>query len=121
MAAVNWTSMNALAGGAWRGSGMRVRYEDLVKAPAEVTERILRAAGIDATVPFGADGSVETGVQHTVAGNPMRMGKEPLVVRGDDAWRREMSGAAKAAVTAISWPLLMRYGYPLRPGRGPAP
>jgi len=50
-------------------------------------------------------------VQHTVAGNPVRMRSGPLKLRVDDAWRAAMPAADRRLVTLLTFPLLARYGY----------
>jgi hypothetical protein len=51
------------------------------------------------------------GVQHTVAGNPVRMQSGPVTLRVDDAWRGAMSARDRRLVTLLTFPLLARYGY----------
>jgi len=50
-------------------------------------------------------------VQHTVAGNPVRMQSGPLKLRVDDAWRAAMPAGDRRLVTLLTFPLLARYGY----------
>ena len=40
-------------------------------------------------------------------------------VRVDDAWRNGMARPTRRAVTAVTWPLLLTYGY-LRPSESEA-
>ena len=117
----------------------RLRYESLVARPREHAGALLRLAGPGAGAVAGAegpagpdldfigDGQVDLGVDHTVAGNPMRFHQGPLALRADDEWSAAMPSAQRRTVTAITWPLLLRYGYRLggpdreargRPDRG---
>ena len=48
---------------------------------------------------------------HIISGNPMRFAHGKVRVEPDDEWVRRMSRRDKAAVTAITLPLLARYGY----------
>jgi hypothetical protein len=48
---------------------------------------------------------------HTVAGNPMRFRTGPITLRRDDAWRSKLPRARRLLVTALTAPLLARYGY----------
>jgi hypothetical protein len=52
---------------------------------------------------------------HTVAGNADRMRSGPLTVRLDDAWRTDLPTRSRRLVSALTAPLLARYGYPLSP------
>ncbi len=48
---------------------------------------------------------------HSIAGNPDRLRAGPVEVRLDDGWKREMMPGDRRLVTALTWPLLARYGY----------
>lgn len=101
----------------------RVRYEQLLANPRAELQRAL--ATLTPDVPAGAldfitRGTVELKANHSVMGNPMRMQTGAVPLRVDDAWRTSMPAAARAAVTAMTWPFLLRYGYPvLDDGRSP--
>jgi hypothetical protein len=46
-------------------------------------------------------------------GNPMRLETGHVQLRLDEAWRTDMRVMDRATVTALTWPLLLRYGYRL--------
>jgi hypothetical protein len=99
-----------------RGMGVptvRMRYEDLVRRPAAELGRIPRLVDRDppSDLPFLEGDGVAVRPSHTIAGNPIRFGSGPMRLRVDDEWRRELSPAQRALVTAITWPLLLAYGY----------
>ncbi|HEV3365155.1 MAG TPA: sulfotransferase, partial [Acidimicrobiia bacterium] len=48
---------------------------------------------------------------HTVAGNPMRFHQGRLDLRLDQAWTTKLPERDRKVVTAITWPLQVRYGY----------
>ena len=52
---------------------------------------------------------------HSISGNPDRLRTGPVEIRLDDEWRTGMSRADHRFVTALTWPLLLRYGYLGRP------
>jgi hypothetical protein len=121
-AAAGWSARNVSAEALRRFSQryVRLRYEDLVADPGMALPRVLgdlqpapRAAGL-------SDGGRRPGLHHTVSGNPMRLAKGPLKVTPDVEWMSAMNGRDRTAVTALSSPLLLRYGYRLFPGRTPA-
>ena len=100
--------------------GVRVRYESLVRAPRREMERILAITGEKVRqedLGFIEPGRVHLQVNHTVHGNPMRMHVGELSLRVDDEWRSSLGAGSRGIVTALTWPLLRRYGYVLDGGR----
>jgi Sulfotransferase family len=94
---------------------LRVRYEDFVAEPERELRRILKfLERPGAPLPFLNEREVFLDPQHTVAGNPDRFLVGRVTIRPDDAWKAAMTTSAKRAVTALTWPLLLRYGYPIR-------
>lgn len=101
----------------------RVRYEDFVADPGpvvtDVIERLYpemvpeRLAHVDRRALL-LDGD------HLIASNPNRAARGAVELREDVGWRREMSGVRRWAVTALTFPLLYRYGYRTLPTAGPA-
>jgi Sulfotransferase family len=90
---------------------LRVRYEELARDPEGWLRRISRFAGLD---PVAAAERVHLGLHHSIGGNPMRYEQGEVRVKPDTAWRRLLPAGDRRLVTAITWPLLLRYGYPLR-------
>lgn len=96
-----------------------VRYEDFVQAPERELNRIASFAGLPDAPTARFLGSDDTGhwadlsASHTVSGNPMRFSTGRILIRHDERWRGAMRPAQRAAVTAITLPLLARYGYAL--------
>ena len=93
-----------------------MRYESLVRTPQEEIARatageLAGVTGGDLT-RFGA-GSIEVGLQHSVAGNPVRLRGGAVTLRADEEWRSTMPAADRRVVAAVTWPLLLRYGYRL--------
>jgi hypothetical protein len=105
---------------------MVLRYEAALADPRGTVERILAHAGehrSDEDLGFlhdtpGARGVpeywVELGVDHTVAGNPMRFHQGRLDLRLDEAWRSKLPERDRKVVSAITFPLQLRYGYSIR-------
>jgi hypothetical protein len=115
-----WALWNTAAGLLWRRSPryLRVHYESFVGRPREVVDLILAHAGLEGVrTPFVADHEVELTPNHTVAGNPSRFSTGRVALRSDDEWIVSMRTWDRVRVTVVTWPLLIRYGYPLRPGR----
>lgn len=98
----------------------RVRYEDFVAAPRSVTASLLDWLDEPADdLPFVDDRTVHLHAGHLQSGNPSRFTGGDVVIREDDEWRRAMPAGARRTVTAVTAPLLLRYGYPLAPGEPP--
>lgn len=91
----------------------RVLYEQLVVNPLETVQGIAGFMGLpEVDLGFITDSELQfTKFSHTIAGNPMRFEAGTVQLRFDSAWQKELGRADKAAVTALTWPLLRRYGY----------
>ena len=113
-AAVRWLSYNVLMEVARLGRpSSLVRYESLVRRPAETVRELASLAGRpDLGPPSFVDGDrIRLGVDHTVAGNPLRFRTGAIELRVDDAWTTKMSRRDRGIVTVLTWPALAGYGY----------
>jgi hypothetical protein len=96
---------------------MLLRYESLLEDPRAGLHQILHHAGEPPAENFdflGSDATgdyVNLGCDHTVAGNPMRFHQGRLDLRLDQAWTTKLARRDRKVVTAITWPLQLRYGY----------
>ena len=96
-----------------------VRYEDVVRDPELVLREVAAFAGVpvsDEALRFLSGGNgvghdAELGAAHTVSGNPVRFLSGRVPIRQDDAWLAAMPTGQRRAVTALTLPLLGRYGY----------
>lgn len=91
-----------------------VRYEDFARDPDGTIRGVLAFLGQDpAASPVSIRGVVALGRNHTVAGNPDRFRSGGDVeIREDAAWRGGLGVRDRVAVQTLTWPLLLRYGYP---------
>jgi hypothetical protein len=97
------------------GRSIRIKYEDFVARPRATVEAIVALVGEwPAELPFLDDQTVERGVHHPVSGNPSRFERGPVRLLDDEAWRTKLSRSDRSTVVAFAWPLMLRYGYPLR-------
>jgi hypothetical protein len=114
-----WIKAQLLVEALWGSRTERylcLRYEDLVAHPRAAVDRIVDFAGVDALgSPFVGERVVRLGPTHSVSGNPARFSSGEVELRPDDEWTRAMLPGDRARVAALTWPLLLRYGYPLRP------
>ena len=122
VSARRWDVWQAATELLWRGRPgryLRLRYEDFVRDPQAAVRPIAALVGDEPTGwPFTGPDSVRLAVTHSVSGNPNRFGSGEVRLHADEEWRGAMRPAHRAMVTALTWPLLLRYRYPLRPRRG---
>ncbi|GES27360.1 sulfotransferase family protein [Acrocarpospora pleiomorpha] len=113
--AVHWVVQN-LAYEVLRVKGvpvLRVHYEDLVGEPTRTLRRLAERLGLPCGEPdfaFLADREARLGVAHTVSGNPMRFAVGRIRFRENHA---RLPFPHRWAVTLITLPFLLRYGYRL--------
>jgi hypothetical protein len=87
----------------------RIRYDSLLRLGApEGLQDILPEGPLEGLTLENDDGDY-----HSLGGNVMR-NREAVVVRLDDAWRDQIPRSLSILVTAISLPLILRYGFGLR-------
>ncbi len=110
-----WVRWQLVAELLWRRKQDRyllLKYEDFVREPQAAVEQILRFVGETApSLPFVEKSSVELGTTHSVSGNPSRFTTGMVELRDDSEWERNMTRGHRMFVTALTWPLLRRYGY----------
>ena len=93
----------------------RVHYEDFVDEPRRLLDEVLAFAGVATRdLPFVSDGSVRLEVAHSLGGNPGRFVQGTVPLRRDDEWLVRLPAVQRALVTALTAPLLVAFGYPLR-------
>lgn len=117
--AASWVARNLVVellasrgAGAWRCQ----RYEDFAAAPRATLGELLDFAGLPRVAPpFSDDRTLELRPTHTVGGNPSKFSVGETTIRADDEWRRSLARPRAAVTTALTAPLLGRYGYTLRP------
>jgi hypothetical protein len=99
-------------------SYVRIRYEDFLKDPVSTMRKIMLPFSWVAEQQHSLDRSeIVLEPTHTVSGNPMRFNHGPLAMKVDDEWRTAMARSDRRLVEAITWPLMIRYGYPFGYGR----
>ena len=113
--ALGWDLANAALGSLSASgalAGLRVRYEDLIERPGAELNRVLAHLGEDLlSASEMATRTLPPGVAHTVSGNPMRFKKGSIELRLDLEWQERMASRQRLLVSALTWPLLLRYGY----------
>lgn len=115
-----WNSTSKPFLGAASSHYLRLRYEDFVARPRESVRQIVEMLGMpQAELPFTDASTVVLEPNHTVAGNPDRLRSGPVVIRTDAGAAFKLRKRDQVLVTALTFPLLLRLGYPLsaRAGR----
>jgi hypothetical protein len=119
----DWNVLNVGAAAVARSteSPVFLRYEDLAREPeagiASIDAKTAASLG-----PSLRLGTVSLGENHSVSGNPVRFTTGELSISPDEEWQTAMASSDRRLVTAMTWPLLARYGYlDLRPARSGSP
>ncbi|MDQ3029764.1 MAG: sulfotransferase [Actinomycetota bacterium] len=114
-----WLAWNAIAGAFWRRRlGRRyllVRYEDFIADPAATLTAVLQMVQEPVeSLPLSGPSELLLAPNHMVSGNPSRFSTGPVQLKEDNEWRTALLPAIRRRVELATWPLLLRYGYPLR-------
>lgn len=116
--AVVWSITNALCEAlgrlpSWRY--MRLRYEDFVLDPEKRLADIRDFVGEEEDIGFFLDRNTARldRITHQVWGNPVRFDSRQLGIRPDTEWTSGMAVRDRILVTALTWPMLLRYRYSL--------
>jgi hypothetical protein len=97
---------------------LTIRYEDFIQRPKEQLNRVFRLLGEEVTdLPFLHGRRVSLNATHAVGGSPSRRRTGEIELRLDEEWKTRMEWKEKAIVAALTWPLLLRYGYPFATNR----
>lgn len=112
--ALEWDTANLAAAWLTRrvSHSLRVRYEDLASDPQGWVGALMEMIGISDEPMVDGD-RVRLGTGHAVSGNPMRFEQGVVSIQADDAWQDKLAGFDRGLVTALTFPGLMSFGYPL--------
>ncbi len=113
-----WNASNILAEVAARSRSIRhharLRYEDLCRSPRDALARLLSLLQVD----FGPQLRFFTGKDsviledgHLCGGNRMAMQTGEILIKSDAEWKVRLGLCKHVAISSLSWPLLLRYGY----------
>lgn len=107
-AAALWAAENLLAtwlcGRLSEDRWLFITYEEFVRSPQEVTNRLAEWLGVPP--PDGwSDREIFLKPSHTIAGNPSRFRTGRETIRTDDRWRSEMPLALQLGVKVLSGPV----------------
>mgnify|MGYP001811692810 CR=1 FL=1 len=89
---------------------MHLRYEDLCRNPREVMNRLFEFVGLDACDVVSARDASDREA-HTIGGNKIRFSSEPLNIREDTAWSRNLTEQELHTIRAIAGALSDELGY----------
>lgn len=111
-----WTATNLIAEVLCRragpGGARRILYEDFVESPRRVLEEVAALTGEEPDAfPFIRDRVARVGVHHTAGGNRVRFASGEILIRQDVRWLEDLNAKDRFLVSALTLPLLRRYGY----------
>jgi hypothetical protein len=115
--AVEWNLRNLAVGLLSRFCKRSVResYENLLKSPHYTLSRIVKNINHPKKkLDFLKDSVAKLDTHHTVSGNPNRFETGEILLYADTEWTKKMQTWNYFIVTALTWPLLLTYGYSLR-------
>lgn len=113
-----WNTMGEYLRSRNRSKFLRVRYEDFVSEPQNVLDAIGRFVGADVASALTGPRQVTPTPNHSISGNPSKFDKGAVQLREDREWAAAMEGKDFWVTTALTWPLLLWYRYPLRKHAG---
>lgn len=118
-AALSWSAGNLAAAAVRRAAGPArsalIRYEDFIAGPGRTVEAMAQLADRPRRLTaHGEPGVVTIRPTHTVGGNNNRFRTGQIMLREDTEWRQRLPKLDRAAVTAVSLPLMAHYGYRLQ-------
>ena len=94
----------------------QLRYESFVAHPGATVRSMMRFLEEEGPGPvFRDERSVELRTNHTVSGNPSRFRIGAVRLTDDGEWKVRQRKRHRIVATAVTLPLLRRYGYPVRP------
>jgi hypothetical protein len=118
---LRWAARNLGTEVLWRRSKagyLMLRYEDFVAEPRRSIGRALKLVDEGAAPqPHVGEHEVKLGANHNIWGNPNRFQTGLVRLRPDDEWAFRMKPEDRRLITALTFPLLTHYGYPLVSGR----
>ena len=110
-----WAVWNPAIRHFWRRRKSRyrlLRYEDFVRNPRKCIDDLLCFAGEESSSnPFVDGVSLHVKPTHAIEGNAARFHRGRVEIRADHEWQSSMPAASRLVVTAMTWPLLLKYGY----------
>ena len=98
-----------------QGRYLRIRYEDFIKNSFQTTKQILNLVEEPVKeLPFVDEQQVILTATHSIAGNPVRFKQGAITLKTDSEWAVNMKSSEKTLATLLTWPLLLKYQYPLK-------
>jgi hypothetical protein len=92
-----------------------VNYDAMARDPAATLRQLADLVGEPAgDLSFLTSEAATLTPTHSVGGNPVRMRSGAITIEPDDEWRTGISRRDRLVATALSLPLLHRYGLPIR-------
>ncbi|HEX9855851.1 MAG TPA: sulfotransferase [Acidimicrobiia bacterium] len=109
-----WNLMAELLGAKRRGRYLRIRYEDFVADPLSTLQTIGDLVGTAVAPDFTSPTDFEVEPSHSISGNPSRFDVGTVRLSEDIEWIGGIGRRDRITTTVLTWPLMLRYRYPLR-------
>jgi hypothetical protein len=91
-----------------------IKYEDFLLQPKQTIADTLNFLGHQSNgLSFITEDSVFLNTTHSVFGNDNRINTGEIKLKVDNTWTHRMKSQDKLKVVALTWPLLLKYGYPI--------
>ena len=91
---------------------VRQRYEDFARTPQQALDSISTRLALP-PISLSKAGAAHLDTGHMVTGNPLIYQAGEVTIHEDKEWATAIHPNDARTVTAITWPLLLRYGYSL--------
>lgn len=115
VSALRWVAFNRFLDhlAARSAKSVLVRYETFVADPAGQLQQVETVVDRAPSSSYRhlRGNSVTVAVEHTVAGNPMRINAGGLTLRLDEQWRSGLTARQQRSIDRITRPLQRKYGY----------
>lgn len=112
---IAWDTWNTTIEALWARDDeryLRLRYEDFAREPKASCGRMLEFAGLDpGAVRFEQENAVDLLPTHSTNGNLGRFRSGRVEIALDRAWEQAGRFRGHRTVSALTWPLRLRYGY----------
>lgn len=107
---IEWNLLTELA--LIQKPALRLQYLDFIQNPLLHVNRIAEFVGTDSRLPDGiiAAGVAKLKTNHAIGGNPSKFQTGEVQLTPDTAWKRDLGRLPTMLVTAMTWPLMLRYG-----------
>lgn len=124
LAALHWDAMNTMTTLLWPRQSprvLRLNYHDFCRNPRAVVgqaSELLGTGNDESDDVFVDDRTFVMKKSHMALANPIRFQEGEVRIHYDRTWVERLDAKDRLIVTALTWPLMMWYGIPIRTANG---